>query len=152
MAKIISPEPEFVSEKVLLKLLPPEEVTFPEPVLVILTGLLNALPLNETDALFVETLALKVVPENITVPVQLKAPLLIEPPTKLAEPLIDNVNPLRLSEPELIVKLFKPEISTSVGLNVPVCIVTSSPTLGVPEEGDQLEASPQSVETPPIQV
>jgi hypothetical protein len=152
LAKIISPEPVFVSEKVLLKLFPPEEVTFPDPVLVILTGLLNELPLNETDALLVDTLALNVVPENITVPEQLNAPLLIEPPTKLAEPLTSNVNPLRLSEPELMVKLFRPEISTNEGLNVPVCIVTSSPRSGVPDDGDQLEALPQSVETPPIHV
>ena len=95
-----------------LKVFPPEDVTDPAPDFVIVTGLLNVDPLKETEALLVVTSTEKVVPAKITVPEQLIAPLLIDPPLKLEEPDMESVKPFRFNEPELMVKLFKPVISS----------------------------------------
>jgi hypothetical protein len=140
------------NENVLLKLLPPDDVTLPDPDFVMLTGLLNVEPLNETDAELVATFTEKVVPAKITVPEQLTAPLLIEPPLKLAEPLTVSVNPFKFNVPELMVKLLRPATSVNIGLLLPDTIVTSSPTSGMPVEGDQFAALPHAEETAPVQV
>ena len=152
LLKITSPLPLLVNEKVDSKVFPPAEVTAPAPVLVMLTAWLKVEPLNDTEAEFTETLTSKVVPAKMTVPVQFKLPLVIDPPLKLQLPATARVKPDKFSEPELMVKLLIPVTSSNNGLNVPLCMVTSSPMSGVPVAGDQLAGFPHSVDTPPIQV
>jgi hypothetical protein len=152
LLKITSPAPELIKVKVPSNVLPPADVTLPDPVLVTVTGKLNVEPLKETEVLVAVTVALTDVPAKMVVPEQFKAPFEMLPPLKLDAPEMINVNPERFNDPELIVKLLRPEISSKTGLNVPDWMVTSSPKSGKPEDGDQLAELPHSFETPPIQV
>ena len=120
LERVIFPIPVLERLKVELNVLPPVEILSVALVFVRATLPLKVLPLKYTSERLPNIPELSVVPANVPVApvINDRFPLEIEPPLNVAVPYKTSVNADKSREPEFMVKLFNPAISSYTGLLV----------------------------------